>query len=214
MPNRYIYLCLALLGLHFLGHHLFVEHYSVWPLKGAPISLDPAGKISEQIEIRMPQIYDLTFSFSREGHEFEKLKNLIGGVYPSVTGVGIPVKWALVANNSNKVVLQNQKQTKRGSSWSKKEVWRFIDHIEVTPGFYTLEVEVLGSVPEFQGVNTSIQVSYSSKNGSTWHIGYMWWGMLFNYFVAPFLSIILLCKLQQNHNRRLLTRNSRGNAGQ
>ncbi len=203
MPNRYIYLCLAFLCLHFIGHHLFVKYYSAKPFEGSSISLNPAGKISEQIEIRMPQRYDLVLSFSREGHEFEKLKKLIGGVYPREEGIVIPVKWSLTASKSNEVVLQNQKHTKGCSSWSKKEVQRFIGNIAIAPGIYTLEVEILRSVPEFQGVNTSIQVTYSPKNGSTWHSGYMWWGMIFNYFLAPFFLILLVCKLQQNHNRRL-----------
>ena len=159
MQNRNLYLCLIFLCLHFLGHHFFVKYYSAEPLV-EPISLNPEGKISKQIEIRMPQRYDLDLSFSREGHEFDKLKKLVGGVLPEDRiGIVIPLRWSLAESISNEVILQNQVQTSGAHSFSKYEIDRFIDYIAVTPGNYILNVEVLQTVPELKGVNASIKVS-------------------------------------------------------
>jgi hypothetical protein len=195
--NWQIYLGLILLCLHFVGHYIFVKYYSVQPFEG-PIALNPAGKISNLIEIRMPQRYVMDLVFCREGHDLEKLNKLIGGVYiEERKGIIIPVKWSLKAVRTNEIVLQNQVQTQGAHGWSRKYVNRFIGNITVKPGAYNLEVEILQSIPELQGVDTRIQLAYITKNGTTWHSGYMWWGMIFNYFVAPFLIISLLCKLFQ-----------------
>lgn len=175
---------------------LFVNYYSKKPLE-TPISLNPAGKITEQIEIRMPEIYELDLSFSRENHDFKKLDELIGGgpLSKSKTGVIIPIKWSLTANESKKIIFQKEVQTHGAHGWTKEEIYRSIDNISIFPGTYTLIVEILHPIPEFQGVNTKIEISHMPKNSTTWHTGYMWWGTLFNYLISPLLIISLLIRL-------------------
>ncbi len=158
--NWIIYLCLIGLCLQFIGHPFFVDYYRHNPLN-IPISLYPMEEIVERIEIRMPQRYELEFSFAREDHEFEKLIKLIGGIRPeNRTGTTIPVKWSLTHVNSGFIVFENQVQTNGARSFSAKEIGRFIGYIEVSPGLYTLKLEILRPVLELQGIKTRLKVSY------------------------------------------------------
>ncbi len=174
---------------------LFVNYYSKKPLE-TQISLNPAGKITEQIEIRMPEIYEFDLSFSRKTHEIMELNELVGGsLANNKTGVVIPLKWSLTSNESKKVIFQRDVQTYGAHLWTKERIYRTIDSITIYPGDYILTIEILKPIPELQDINAKIEISYDPKNSTTWHTDYMWWGTIFNYLISPILIISLLIRL-------------------
>ncbi len=208
---------LCFFALHYVFHQKFTDFYSRPPLE-TPINLGNPQKIKADIFIPMNQNYDLTFRFIREGQNFEELRKIAGdSVYNKnmeliPSGVLIPVHWSLYSKETDKLVAASEKNTCCASSWSQKEIGRVIDKISVSPGNYILEIEVLKPVPEFKNISTNIKISYSPKNGSTWHSGYIWWGMIFNTFIALPLSVFYVAKLLIYTFMRL-TRRSTGQAG-
>lgn len=207
MQNKYIYLCLIFIGIHYLLHGEFVEYYTEDPLN-TPFSISSSKEISKQVEIRMPQKYELLISFSRKGHDFKKLTKLIGGVLPSDRdGIMIPIQWSLIDKKSNKVLLNKIENTHGGQSFSRKHIERYIDTITVPSGIYIINAKTINPLKQFQNIKTRIKLPYNIKNGSTWHTGYIWWGMIFNFFISPFIAFYMFYKLYYNYINRL-TRHS------
>lgn len=211
--NRKMIFLLCFFALHYIFHLKFTDFFSKPPLE-TPVTLGAPQKIKKEIFIPTNQKYDLTFQFIKQGHKFEELDKLIGSsVYNKnyeliPSGIAIPVHWALYSKETYKLVASGDKNTCCGSSYTREEIGRVVDKISVPPGNYIFELEVLKPIPEFTNISTNVKISYKPKNGSMWHTGYMWWGMLFNTFIALPVSVFYIAKLLIYRFRRLTSRSS------
>jgi hypothetical protein len=198
--NKKILFLLCILGLHYVFHQKFTDIYSKDPFE-APINLNDPQKIKADIYIPMSQNYSLSFEFSREGQNYGELKNIVGSASYSKhgelipSGIIIPVRWSLYSKETNKLLVEKEKRSCCWSSSSRKAIGRIIDQFSVPSGYYIFEMEALKPVPEFNKITTKIKIGYSPKNGSTWHSGYVWWGMIFNAFIALPLAFFCTWKL-------------------
>jgi hypothetical protein len=148
------------------------------------ISLDPPGAIDTEIWIPLRERYFLEFEFSRQGHSFEKLKQLIGDWGPPETdGVPVAISWSLTATETKEVVAQGAAITKGVVGWG-EEVHRRVDTIRVEPGRYRFHARILNPVPQLASIPTRLVLWNSIKTTDTWQSGVLFWGTLFTVWIV------------------------------
>lgn len=183
-------LCLLLISAAWIG---LLPIWSSWITENPldePISLEPPGQITKEIEIRIPENFDFDLVFSRQGQAFEDLKRLVGDmgvcVRPTACskGVAVPMSWSLTSLETSRVVSSGNAMTRDSHSWSGADVGRSISRIQVPTGRYLFRATVLKPVPELSHIKTRLQISIRGKSSSTWQMGLVWWGALGQVLVA------------------------------
>jgi hypothetical protein len=157
-----------------------------------PISLDPPGVIDTEIWIPLRERYFLEFEFSRQGHSFEQLKQLIGDWGPPETdGVPVAISWSLVASKTKEVVAQGTAVTKGVVGWG-EGVHRRVDTIRVEPGRYRFHAKVLNPAPQLASIPTRLVLWNSIKTTDTWLSSVLFWGTLFTVWVVTPVAAVLV----------------------
>jgi hypothetical protein len=161
-----------------------------------PISLSPAGKVEQMIEIRMPAKYDLSLIFVREGQSFEKLKSLIGAGHicqrnePCSEGIPVRVKWSLRNRQYGIDTVNGDVISQNAHGWSNPQIERRITSIKIEAGYYIFKAEIVHSVPEFESIRTRIGILF--RESEAWQDGLLWWGSMFTYCVMWPIMLLML----------------------
>ncbi len=168
----------------------------VKPPLDEPISLAPKGSIRKNIQIVIPENYQLDLVFDRHGVPFEEMKNLMGGWgykdgAPISSGVKVPLRWSLHSTDGV-LVVSGEAEGFGAVSWSANEVHRNFGRIQVKPGNYIFAAEVLHNIPEISHVNTRVKFSLHPKAASTWQMTVVWWGRIVGVlFVWPLILVFV-----------------------
>jgi hypothetical protein len=164
---------------------------SRFPLEQS-ISLDPPGVIDTNIWIPLREQYFLEFEFSRRGHSFEQLKQLIGDWGPPATdGVPVAISWSLTSRSSDAVVAKGTAVTKGASGWG-PDVYRHVDTMRVEPGRYRFSARILDAVPQLGSIPTRLALSNNFKTTDTWQSSALFFGALFTaWVVTPLIAVLV-----------------------
>ena len=178
------------------------------------ISLDPPGVIDAEIWIPLREQYFLDFEFSRQGHSFEQLKQLIGDWTPPVNdGVPVSISWSLTSSKTKVVVVQGAAVTKGASGWG-SEVLRRVDTIRVDPGRYRFHAQILNPVPQLASIPTRLALWNSIKTTDTWQSGALFWGALFTVWIVTPVTMYLVVRLTWSFGVRYFHTRSNGSRTQ
>jgi Domain of unknown function (DUF5625) len=134
----------------------------------AAVNLAARSLIEQSVHIEGRKDYIVEFRFSRDGVQFEKLKDLIGAMgvcqiwAPCPRGIAIPVRWSL-QNENGKVVASGEIATIDSSGWSAAYVSRRIGGFTVDPGRYLFKMGILKDVPELAFLKTRVTVYHRTK---------------------------------------------------
>lgn len=128
-----------------------------------PISLNPAGKIEHNIEIPVPEKYEIRLVFERTDLSVERLRTLIGGHMcprngPCFKGIPVPIKWSLSEGEFGNDVAGGEIISQGITNWHKYEVDRHVGFIKVKPGRYVFRAAVLQGVPELESIRSSLVI--------------------------------------------------------
>jgi hypothetical protein len=161
-----------------------------------PISLDPPGIVDTSIWIPLPERYFLEFEFSRTGHSFEQMKQMIGDWWPSETdGIPVPITWSLTSRKTNSIVASGTTVSKGASGWSHAAAYRHVDTIRVQPGRYQFRVRILNAVPELATTPTRVSLSSNFKTVNSWQSNALFLCVLFTLLLILPLTVVLLVLL-------------------
>lgn len=184
---------------------IFFPIWSQWisesPLKPKNITLSPPSTIEENIEIRLPEEFEINLMFYREGIKFEKLKKYIGSMGLCATreecykGIVVPIRWGLIDKKTGIVSAQGEVETQDASGWSGTHVYRHIGTFQIPPGEYTFKAEILRDIPELSFLPANIAISIPAKRSTTWQMSLAWWGNIGIILVAYPMLIYSFCIL-------------------
>ena len=134
----------------------------------ASVDLARRSSIEQSIDITRQKNYLIEFRFSRDGVQFEKLKELVGamglcqiGAICS-RGIAIPVRWSLQSDDK-KVVASGELATIDSSGWASADVSRLIGNFSADTGRYSFKLEILKDVPELAFLKTRVVIYHRTK---------------------------------------------------
>ncbi|GAA5194697.1 DUF5625 family protein [Ferrimonas gelatinilytica] len=201
MSNRSAIIAIIILAAHALFTHFFSEHFSKAPLK-EPINLTDSVNSTFEIYIPMEQTYEINLLFDRKELDFEYLKSVLGNMTNNdENGMPLNVVWSLYKEDS--LVKSNSLIALNSCGWSQAQVYRCLGKIKVPSGKYKFSINVNNPSREFANFTSYISINYNFKNAHTWQTSYMFLGMLFNIFIAPFIGGIILLILIVRYIRHL-----------
>ncbi|SIS79019.1 DUF5625 family protein [Neptunomonas antarctica] len=201
MNNRSAIITIILLSVHAFFTHLFTEHFSQAPLKETINLSQPVNSMFD-VDIPMEQTYQIKLLFDREEQDFEYLKGVLGNMTNSdENGIPLDVAWSL--HKEDTLVKSTSLVALNSCGWSQAQVYRCLGKIKVPPGKYRFSISINHPNIEFAKFRSYISINYNFKSGDTWHTGYMFWGMLFNLFIAPFVGGTILLALIIRYIRHL-----------
>lgn len=196
---------LALLILTMLWLSLFpawVHRVTAKPLDDA-ITLSPSGTINREIEVAIPEHYEINLVFERASLPFQELKTLLGDwAYrdgqPIPSGVRVPVRWSLKKLHDGSIAASGENDTFGAIAWSAAEVDRKVGGFRVKPGRYLFNAQVLHDVPALAHIGTRLSINLPSKASSTWQMTLVWWGSIASYIVVwPAAAVIAMLLILQ-----------------
>lgn len=197
-----LFIPLVLIALWSLLFPMWNDYVIKSPLD-ASIPLSPKGTVEKEVQIVIPEIYDLNLVFERANIPYEQLKMLLGDwVYkdgkPIPSGVRVPVRWTLTSLADGKIIVSGEIDSFGSTGWSTAEVTRAIGYIRVKSGKYLFRAEILRDVNEFKHIKTRIAMQHRTKTSSTWQMNFLFWGQLVTIFVlwpaALIIVFSLLCR--------------------
>ena len=160
-----------------------------------PISLDPPGNIDTNIWIPLRERYFLEFEFSRRGHTFEQLQQLIGDwVPPPTDGVPVTISWSLASRTNGVIAAEGTVVTKGASGWG-PDVYRQVDTIRVAPGRYRFTARIVNPVTQLASIPTRLALSNNFKTTDTWQSGALFFGALFTAWIVTPVAAVLAVSL-------------------
>ena len=201
MSNRTGIIAIAILAIHFLFTQLFTDYFSKAPLREV---IDLKSTYSEKFDIYVPmeQTYQVNMLFDREEKEFEYLKSVLGNMTnKNENGIPLNIEWVL--SEGSAVVKSEELMATNSCGWSQAQVYRCLGKFKVPPGDYQFNIVIKSPHSEFSNFKTHLSINYNFKNAHTWQTAYIFWGMLFNVFVAPFIGGIIFLILIVRYIRHL-----------
>jgi uncharacterized protein DUF5625 len=166
------------------------------PPLNVPILLSPKGSVETTIRVLVPEVYELNLDFARAGHEYHKLRTLLGdwahrNGEPVPSGVHVPIRWSLTNEFTNATAASGDVDTFGSIAWSADRVARQVAVVSVPQGHYRFIAEVQRDVPELADIKTRISMRLRPKTSSSWQITLAWWGSLASYFLVwPAIAIV------------------------
>jgi hypothetical protein len=201
MSNRSAVITLLILVAHALFTHLFSEYFSHAPLKES-INLSQSVNSKFDIYIPMEQTYQVNLRFDREERDFDYLKSVLGNMTSNdENGIPLDIIWSLSKNG--KLIKSNKLVASNSCGWSQSQVYRCLGQIKVPSGKYQFSIGINNPNKAFASFKSYVSINYNFKNAHTWQTAYMFWGMLFNIFVAPFIGGTILLILIVRYTRHL-----------
>lgn len=197
---------------------LWLSLFSIWVqwVTAAPfnevITLAPRGSLSKEIQIVIPEEYELNLVFKHENVPLKQMQALLGNwAYkdgmPIPSGIRVPVKWTLISLPQGSIVASGEVDSFGSRAWSASEAYRLVDYVRVLPGRYLFNAEILRDVPEFAHIKTRLTIQLDPKGGSTWQIAVVWFGSIANIFIFGPATMMLFLVLSW---RAVLAFRSRG----
>lgn len=184
-----------------IGHALFSfgfeSYYAKAPLRE---QIDLSTTFEKEFDIRVPmsQIYQVELRFEREGKDFEYLQSILGDM-SSRNEHGVPLKASWMLRSGDEAFAENQLIVVDSCGWSNMQVYRCLGKFQVPAGKYRFSLLISDPDEVFSQFKTSISINYNFKDGHTWQTAYMFWAMLFNIFLAPILSGVILLIMAMKH---------------
>jgi hypothetical protein len=174
---------------------LWVRWVSTKPLDEA-ISLAPRSAITKEIQIVVPDNYELNLVFERPDIPFQQLKTLLGeapypNLKPAQLGVKVPVRWVVTNVLDGSIVASGKVDSSGSMGWSVPVVERRISRIWMTPGKYLFTAEILRDVPELAHIKTRLSMEIRQTQSSAWQIALAWWGTVISSFILLPTAIVI-----------------------
>ena len=198
MSNRAIIITLVVLTVNVVITYVFDHHFTKAPLS-TEISLNSTELKTFNIFIPMQQTYDVKILFAREDKNFEYLQKTIGPMtHPGNKGLPLLLEWMILKDNNE---IKAKKSSPNDScGWSNTDVYRCYGNLILPRGSYQFSVRILDVNEELTKFKTKLTINYNFKNAHTWQTTYIFWGSLFNFFIAKefiiLIYIVLSIKLQ------------------
>ncbi|MCK5001972.1 MAG: hypothetical protein KAS57_03060 [Gammaproteobacteria bacterium] len=190
MSNRAAIITLFVLITNVVTTYVFDLHFTKAPLN-ADISLSSTEQETFNIFIPMQQKYDVKILFAREDKDFEYLQNTIGPMtHPEYKGFPLLLEWEIIKDNIE--IKTNKTSSNDSCGWSNTHVYRCYGDFILPRGNYQFNIRVLNVDTELTKFKTKLTINYNFKNAHTWQTAYIFWGSVFNLFIAPILGGVIL----------------------
>ena len=171
---------------------IFNWHFGKTPLE-EDISLSQRVESSYQIYIPMAQTYEVEIDFSKINKSAEVIESTFGTIIqPKTKSSQIRLLWEI--EKDGEIVQSYATSTNESSAWSSKSITMRFGRFKVPAGSYNFTLKVLDSPEEYNDFETTLIILYNLNNAHTWQTYYMFFGMLFNMFVAPIIGGFILLR--------------------
>ena len=134
-----------------------------------PIEISKKGIVESTVIINGKHQNRIQIVFSRKYLSLEKERELVGsgGICPPKNtncpkGIKIPIKWSLF-NKNGKIIATKELDSIEANGWAGEYVYRYIGEFSAKPGEYRFIVETLKNNPEFEKIETHIEISGPNK---------------------------------------------------
>jgi hypothetical protein len=204
MSNRTGIYILIILLLNVVTTFIFDWHFTKAPLQQS-IVLSNNFEASYQIYVPMAQTYDVDIDFMRKDKPVELLQKTLGGM-TDWNEKGLPIKLYWEIKDEHNTLETHSVLSDNSCAWSNDYVSRCFGRFKLPAGSYLFKLKVLEIDPELIKFDTTINISYNFKSAHTWQTAYIFWGMLFNVFIAPVIAgivfIIFLVRCYRHITRK------------
>ena len=189
MNNRLLIIILFITALHFALSHPFAKHFSKPPLV-APIDIKHNEPYLFDISIPMEQTYQVNLRFFREEQPYWYLNTVFGNVEKyQQPGIPLMVSWQI--KRQQEVVAYNRLISNNACQWENTHVAHCLGEFKLPKGNYQFDISFWEPAEQYKPFKTTLAIHYTLMTGETWQTEYIFWSMLFNYFVAPFIVALI-----------------------
>lgn len=170
---------------------LYRELVTAPPLE-APISLQPAGVVTQAIWVLTPDNFRLALGFQRSQETTDVIRKFVGYDLPTQPGLPTPMRWSL-QDSQGRTVASGKTAATGSDAGSAAETRRTITHLRLEPGRYQFRAELMAPVPELGAVDTRLRLSVDPKAPTSWQFGIAgFWVPMFTHLLAPAMLLVLL----------------------
>lgn len=173
-----------------LGFELWHRETFTAPLK-APIALSLAGKVEQDIRIRLEAPHELRIDFSAGTRPRDEAMQLVGRTLSCGSktpenrcDVAVPLRWSLT-DPSGKILASGEGETHGITSWGSTDFTRTVARsIRLPVGRYRFSASVLRDIPEFDGMIAHLSFGLPGlKTSYGWQSDLAFFGGLLNFFL-------------------------------